>query len=127
MRHRCPDSQVVCRGVLEGWQFYINERGVASIWRDPASEVHGVVYDCSPQDIANLDRFEGVWAGRYGRFYMDVRSVSTKHIRRCITYIDPSAMLGTARKGYMDRVLGGACQHKLPKTYIEFLKKQGWL
>lgn len=126
MKHRCPDSTVVCRGVLGGWQLYINERGVASVWRDPESEVHGVIYDCSPQDVANLDRHEGVWAGRYGRFYMDVRSATTKHNRRCVTYIDPSAMLGAPRKGYLEKVIAGAMEHHLPASHIQFLEERGW-
>jgi gamma-glutamylcyclotransferase (GGCT)/AIG2-like uncharacterized protein YtfP len=58
MRKRCPNAQALGRARLAGHRFFIMAEGFASIARDRAAEVHGVLYQLALSDIGPLDRYE---------------------------------------------------------------------
>ena len=54
------------KGTLKGYRFIINKKsqknpniGFANIIRDDNSEVEGIIYEVSQEDIIKLDRYEG--------------------------------------------------------------------
>lgn len=86
MAHRCPDAKPVGRGSLIGWERVF--RRVADIVesRNPASEVHGALWEITKDCERSLDRFEG-----FPRFYTKVVVTvfchETKQFRKAMAYI----------------------------------------
>lgn len=65
MASRCPNSRVFAKGILRGYRWQINQRGVANIVRCKRSEeqqpaVEGILFTVSSSDIRALDRSEGI-------------------------------------------------------------------
>jgi gamma-glutamylcyclotransferase (GGCT)/AIG2-like uncharacterized protein YtfP len=64
MQRRCPSSQFVCVGRLPDYRFAIARHsrlrncGTANIFPEKGSEVWGIVYQVSDQDLILLDSFE---------------------------------------------------------------------
>ncbi|KAF9649330.1 hypothetical protein BDM02DRAFT_3094995 [Thelephora ganbajun] len=91
MIRRCPESKFIGLGVLQGWKWFINNRGYANVVRSPGDLVYGMVYEISPSDEANLDRSEGVpWA--YTKETMEIELQSAGNgggsIVQGLVYID---------------------------------------
>ncbi len=57
MMNRCPDSRSVTRVKLKGYQLCFNR--VADIVEEEQAVTWGAIYTVSPEDIKNLDRYEG--------------------------------------------------------------------
>jgi gamma-glutamylcyclotransferase (GGCT)/AIG2-like uncharacterized protein YtfP len=120
MSQRCPDAQPGQVGVLDGWRFLINQRGVATVCPDPLSTVFGVLWRVGPGDVMALDRFEGVSEGRYERRIVHV--TPTGHDPEpVIVYVDPRTEPGLPRQGYLEKVIGGAHAFGLPSNYLSHL------
>ena len=66
MKIRCPDSELVGESVLNGYKLAFTAEskmwggGVADIVVNNGSEVWGVLYKISDNDLTNLDRYESV-------------------------------------------------------------------
>lgn len=65
MASRCPDSRVFAKGILHGYRWQINQRGVANVVRckrseEPEPVVEGILFTVSSSDIRSLDRSEGI-------------------------------------------------------------------
>ena len=71
MGERCPHSPLQTTGWLRGWRltFGGEEHGwdgaLATIVEDPLDQVFVAVYDVTPEDVANLDAWEGADLGLY--------------------------------------------------------------
>ena len=65
MRYRCPGAELEGRATLRGYRLAFGGRSrtwggaVATIVRDRASEVDGILYRLPRADLECLDRFEG--------------------------------------------------------------------
>ena len=57
MKHRTPDAKIVGTAILKGWQLFF--RQYATIRENPDYETPVLVWDISPQDEKNLDKYEG--------------------------------------------------------------------
>jgi len=62
MRRRCPDSEPVARGTIDGWA--LTFRGVADIEPAKGVRTHGALWRISRRDLERLDVYEG-----YPRLY----------------------------------------------------------
>lgn len=122
MEHRCPKSEPVTQGMVRGWAFRINERGVATLAKAEKGKVYGGIYEISALDEAYLDIYEGVRSGAYGKFRIPVEVLSRNHLVDCLVYIDPSRKIGAPREGYLERIVAGAKWWRLPKDYVQQLK-----
>ena len=120
MAQRCPEATPGQVGQLAGWRFLINQRGVATVVPDPTSAVFGVLWTLGPGDLATLDRFEGVHAGRYGRRVVHV-TTGDRDARPVQLYVDHRDQPGLPRPGYMEKVLAGATSFELPNHYLGHL------
>jgi gamma-glutamylcyclotransferase (GGCT)/AIG2-like uncharacterized protein YtfP len=67
MAIRCPNAIALGTTRVEGYEFLINSRGVASIRPKPGASVEGVVFALTPECNAALDRYEGVRWNTYSR------------------------------------------------------------
>lgn len=125
MAQRCPGAVSVGPVCLPAYQFRIATHGGATIVSQPASEVHGVLWSCTPWHIGILDRYEGVRIGAYYRRYVMVAQRDGKCVR-ALAYIGRRPYPGTGRANYMlTAVIPGAIAHGLPSDYVASL--HAWL
>ncbi|OGK12121.1 MAG: hypothetical protein A2Y63_03180, partial [Candidatus Riflebacteria bacterium RBG_13_59_9] len=117
-----PGAKPVGVGVLRGWRFLINLRGVATIVADETSSVHGVVWELTDEHLRSLDGYEGV-PNLYRRKIVSVELAERGEVS-CTIYIDESEggdEPGPPRAGYLEKILQGAASFHLPRVYVEFL------
>lgn len=120
MGRRCPGAVDPVRARLDGHDWLINERGVATVEPFAGSQVHGVLWQVTDRDLAALDRAEGVPV-RYRRDRLTVHTVDGP--TSAWVYIDHRVEPGPPRPGYLERILAGAAHHELPHRWIEFLRR----
>lgn len=120
MAKRCPDAGDPRRAVLPDHDWLINERGVATVEPFAGSQVHGVLWQLSDQDLTKLDSAEGVPV-RYRRDRLTVRTDDGPS--PAWVYIDPRVTPGPPRPNYLPRVIDGAVQHGLPQRWIDYLHR----
>ena len=81
MLGRCPHSPSQGPGWLEGWRLTFGgedlgwEGALATVVEDPAKRVFVMVYDVSPQDEAELDRWESADTGLYRKIRVRVQTL----------------------------------------------------
>ena len=73
MAKRCSTSLFRGAAVLRGYRWQINERGFANVVQSSADVVEGLVFSIAQQDVARLDRYEGVTKGFYDRRSLPVQ------------------------------------------------------
>lgn len=120
MLRRCPEADNPRKAVLADHRWLINERGVATVSPRVGAPVHGVVWDVSADDLAALDVAEGV-PRNYRRHSRTVR-IADGPLTAWV-YIDHRVAAGAARPGYLDRVVAGAQQHRLPPSWVALLRR----
>jgi gamma-glutamylcyclotransferase (GGCT)/AIG2-like uncharacterized protein YtfP len=121
MEYRCPGSVPIGIGTLDGWEFIINIRGVATIARRENSVVIGVLWSISEEHENTLDRYEGVADDFY---YKDTVTLKTgSGTSDALVYIEPVIDHGPPREGYLEKILTGARHFKLTESYIAELEK----
>lgn len=123
MALRCPVSRLIGRGRLPRHRFIVMREGYASVVRDPARLVHGVLWELALDDIPALDRYEGVAGGLYAKAYLPVRT--SRGMRRALIYLGRSTAPGRPRPGYLEAVLAAAEAAQLPAPYLREIG--GWL
>ncbi|MCJ2121999.1 gamma-glutamylcyclotransferase family protein [Methylobacterium sp. J-077] len=116
MALRCPVSRLIGGGRLPGHRFIIMREGYASVVRDPARAVHGVLWELALDDIPALDRYEGVAGGLYAKATLPV--TTARGVKRALIYLGRSAAPGRPRPGYLDAVVAAAHAVQLPPAYI---------
>lgn len=119
MALRCPVSRLIGGGRLEGHRFIIMREGYASVVRNPARTVWGVLWELASDDIPALDRYEGVAGGLYRKAALPVRSPGG--VKPALIYLGCSTAPGRPRPGYLDAVLAAARAAQLPPAYIREL------
>ncbi len=117
MQHRCPECQIVGKGLLKGYRWIISTRGYANIVESREDEVHGVIYKISESDERRLDRCEGVDRGDYRKEVVTVESEG--QCRECLVYIDPVEQEGEPGEEYIRRVNRGISDSDLPSGYVD--------
>ena len=120
MAERCPGAADPRPAVLADHDWLINERGVATLEPFSGSAVHGVVWMVTDEDLSVLDAAEGV-PDRYRRRRFTVHTATGPSA--AWVYIDHRVEPGPPRPGYLDRVIDGALQHRLPDQWIEYLRR----
>jgi hypothetical protein len=106
-------------GCISGYQFRINTRGVATIIKHPQSEVYGVVWELSDEQLLEMDGFEGVAKGLYHRTLLPVQTDSG--ILDSVVYIAATSDAGQPRPCYLERIIAAARSAQLPPAYLEEL------
>ncbi len=120
MSRRCPGAGDPRPAVLADHDWLINERGVATVEPFVGGTVYGVLWRVSDHHLRALDSAEGV-PDRYRRDLLPVRTADG--LAKAWVYVDPRIEAGPPRPGYLERVIGGALHHSLPKSWINFLHR----
>lgn len=120
MSLRCPHSHDLGLGILHGYRFRIDGRGVATVDQDPSGTVYGVVWDLPSEDEETLDRYEGV-PRIYSKEIVQIEYGGTSV--PMLIYIGRDGMKGRPRPGYLERIVGAAERRGLPAEYVEELKQ----
>jgi gamma-glutamylcyclotransferase (GGCT)/AIG2-like uncharacterized protein YtfP len=118
MAGRCPGAALLGVARLPGYRFVIARAGFAGLEPDPAADVHGVLWDLTPANIAALDAFEGVDEGLYRK------AVFTVEGGPALVYVPADRARGTPAPQYLAGVVAAARKHGMPGDYIDELK--GW-
>jgi len=122
MSTRCPDARFNETGCLNGYDFLINERGVATIIPREGSIVYGVVWEVSSYDIESLDVYEGVSQGLYLK-QNDICINLKKEKILAFIYVANNQEIGVPRHGYLEKIIDNACILGFDPVYIDKLKK----
>ena len=120
MARRCPDATNPRAATLADHDWLINERGVATVEPFDGSAVHGIVWQLTDPDLANLDLAEGV-PERYRRDRLTVDTADGPVT--AWVYVDHRVEPGQAREGYLERIIEAAGHHGLPVRWVEFLNR----
>ena len=121
MNDRCPDNKKMGVAILPGYRWIISTRGLANVVKAQESEVEGILWEISPTDENNLDKFEGVAGGSYGRF-----EVAVKHdgeVKSALIYIDPCTEEGRSKDEYVKRMNRALADAKLSESYVIQIRK----
>ena len=122
MGARCPDAEVMEIGEIKDLEFFINERGVASVRRAEGESVFGQLWKIDDEAEASLDMYEGVDDNRYRKDTVTVSAQDGRELKDVLIYIDDREKEGSPRPGYMEKIISGAEESGLPADYIRMLR-----
>jgi len=124
MRSRCPGANDPLNAVLDDHDWLLNRRGVATLEPAPGREVHGVLWDVTADDLAALDRWEGV-PRYYRRSTMAVRTNAGSVDAEVYIdpVVDPISDPEHWRPGYLDVIRRGAAERALPEHWQRTLAR----
>jgi gamma-glutamylcyclotransferase len=97
----------------------------ANIVREPGAAALGVAFEIDDDDLAQIERSEGVSFGNYSRVELAVDVLTPCDDPPCLATSlaserrDPSLLPSTR---YMALVIAGAIEHCLPAEYLETLR-----
>jgi gamma-glutamylcyclotransferase len=98
------------------------ERGVANLTADVACVTHGVLHLISAEELAILDRTEGVHNNYYARAAVAVVDRDERSVEAW-TYISSRGVAGRKPSArYLSLLLEGAREHDLPAEYVRALE-----
>ena len=128
MRARCPSARKVANGVVRGVCLVFNRRGtyrpggVASIEPcTPNSQVHGIVWRLSAEDLQRLDDIEDPNA--YRRELVRVWEVEADPIEAVTYRAIPEADEITPDAEYLAIIITAAKEAGFPVNYLEMLER----
>ena len=123
MNFRCPNSRTLGKISILGYQFIINSRGVATIIPRNYSTVNGVLWSINLKNELNLDYYEGIKKKIYFKKYFYIPFLNQKIL--ILVYIAFNQIIGTPKKGYLEKVIDGAKSFKAEKKWINELEYWG--
>jgi gamma-glutamylcyclotransferase len=127
---RCPSAaprQVACvdQRSINFLKKSDDGSGKATLASAIGDRAFGVIFDLDRSDLPELDRFEGAGRGYDRVDDFAVRIVGSHEPITAVSYLaNPSFIVPGLRPydWYLDLVIAGACEHKLPPDYIARLK-----
>ena len=121
MSYRCDNAELIDKTTLNGYRFALDESCVATIIPDPDSHVEALLWLIPRDDEERLDEYEGVALGSYRKEYIEVTGEKVRG--SALVYISNREPFdGTARSGYMERIIEAAIEHGFTPEYVEELK-----
>ena len=121
MAGRCPRSKPLGLARLERHRLAVMREGWLTAVRDPASAVHGVLWDLALTDVAALDRYEGLSQGLYAKLTQAV--IAGRGAKWAIVYFGANSGPGALRPAYIAEVLAAACSWPLPAEGVGALER----
>lgn len=121
-----PSAKVRDVGRLDGHRLAFTRRsvvwhaGVADIPEFPGFSVYGVLYDIQPDELIALDRKEGAPSSYQ---HIDITVNTDRGPVKAMTYtvVDPKLEEIPPHADYLQQIIDGAKQNKLPQPYLDFL------
>ena len=123
MIKRVPSARVVGKAFIANKKILCNKKskdgsGKANIMDSPGDVVWGVLYEIDSEQLSNLDRIEG----GYNRITIDVTLHNGKQVEAQTYHSDDLLNNSVPFDWYKNIIIQGACEHKLPQDYIDYLK-----
>jgi gamma-glutamylcyclotransferase (GGCT)/AIG2-like uncharacterized protein YtfP len=128
MQRRCPDSRLIGPAFLNGWRLTFDKNsplwggGIADIVKDENSQVWGLLYEVSEDDLKALDTYEGApdFYRRVKVTVIDSEAASHKALAYEVVnkenFTPPSAE-------YLNIIKSAAEKFNFPDSYKEELDK----
>ncbi|MBF0122947.1 MAG: gamma-glutamylcyclotransferase [Candidatus Omnitrophica bacterium] len=122
LSERAPGAKFIGSGELEGYWLVFD--GYSSFWRGPVANivksaddvVWGGLFEITRDHLERLDQYEG-YPQYYSRMEMSVQRPGREKLTAWM-YVRPAQVPGRPSKAYLDRVLQGARDCRLPGDYI---------
>jgi len=104
MNTRCPSAKFVGISNIKNFDYYIDDRGVASLRPKVGATAYGILWDIrDPDDWRRLDFYEGVRHDYYRRHYIQDEDLAGD--QSCAIYISTTATTGNPRPGYQEKIV----------------------
>jgi cation transport regulator ChaC len=123
MARRCARARALGRAFLPRHRFALMRDGFATVVRDPAANVAGVLWEVGFGDLAALDRYEGVAQGAYVKLSTPVLREGAAPVRALVYVGAPERSAGRAPADYMAGIVAAARAHGLSGDYVDFLRR----
>jgi hypothetical protein len=109
MQARCPSARAIGPARLDNYKFFIGVDGWGSVKLSPGDAVHGVLWRCTPRDVAALHAYELLHKGRRNVLAM--------------LYLLRRRAKGQPKPGYVEMIAASARGWKLPEPYIRSVER----
>lgn len=115
---------------LDGYRLVFNKPmdsnptlAYANVVPSPGDSVHGIVYDCTEDDLTLLDEYEGVPSGEYRRATLTIatKAGSISAVLYVAEVPSDAPRLPTSAE-YMGRILTGAKEHRFGQNVIDAIR-----
>lgn len=125
MSERCQHAVAIGVATLHGYEFMINEQGVAGIIEKSDASVIGILWKISEEDKESLDFFENadVTDGAYHRKKLAV--ITDGQSVDALVYIARNTLQGKPREGYLEKIVKAALDHGIDHAYVRYLEHFG--
>jgi gamma-glutamylcyclotransferase (GGCT)/AIG2-like uncharacterized protein YtfP len=127
MQRRCPSAKFVCVAALKNYRFAIARHsrlrncGTANIFAEAGSEVWGIVYDVSEQELAVLDGFEDGYRREKVQVLSTGDGQSSVEVLVYIAEKEDSVPLPSSE--YRQLIIAGAKYWNIPEIYLLMLEQ----
>ncbi|KRF29441.1 gamma-glutamylcyclotransferase family protein [Nocardioides sp. Soil805] len=128
MSERCPHSPLRATGWLTGWRltFGGEEHGwdgaLATIVEDPIEQVFVAVYDVTPEDETELDRWESADTGLYRKTRVRVSTLTGEQV--VWAYVLDAYEGGMPSASYLGVLADAAEAADAPADYVGALRRR---
>src|SRR5439155_3596496 len=128
MLERCPHSPAAGTGWLNGWRLTFGgedlgcEGALVTIVEDPASDVFVALYDVSPFDYEQLDRWEAADTGIYRKIHVRVSTLDGEVLAGVYVLNAYEGGLPSAR--YLGLLADAADKAGAPDDYVAELRSR---
>jgi gamma-glutamylcyclotransferase (GGCT)/AIG2-like uncharacterized protein YtfP len=123
MLERCPHSPLAGTGWVDGWRLtFGGARAIATIVPDVASSVFVVLYELSPHDREELDRWEKVDTGLAEKIRVRVSTPDGEVVAWAYVLDDYEGGLPPAQ--YLIMLADAAAKAGAPPDYVEQLRSR---
>jgi gamma-glutamylcyclotransferase (GGCT)/AIG2-like uncharacterized protein YtfP len=126
MQRRCPSAKFICVARLADYRFAIARHsrlrncGTANIFAERGSEVWGVVYEVSAEDLLELDAFEDGYCREKVSVTAAANGGAAYEVLVYIAQKEEKVPLPNA--AYKRHLIDGARHWRLPGRYCEMLE-----
>ena len=121
MNLRCPGNKPLCCAVLKNYRLIF--RSVADIEEAENQDVHGALYEITPEHLKSLDHFEG-YPRLYTRKIVTVIREDGIKINAIVYQMTDRNCYGIPYQGYLNIILSGCLQWQFPEIQIQQIIKQ---
>ena len=121
MRRHAVDARPLGVAELAAHRFIVTADGYASIVRQPARTVYGVLWRITSRDRVTLDAWENLGGGLYCAKMLPVRFACRRAV--ALVYLARPGREGRPKPGYMALVIAAAREWSLPDSYVQSLER----
>jgi hypothetical protein len=122
MSERCPYALAIGVATLHGYEFMINELGVAGILEKSDASVIGILWQISMGDKEALDFWEGADVTDGAYHHKKLAVINDGKPVDALVYIARNTERGKPREGYLEKIVEAAIHHGINFDYVRYLE-----